>query len=305
MSIFLAQDAGRRLPTLCSLAVLLLTAAGADSAQADNATRWLVERSSERRVALAYSAPTTAGRLLTVDNVCGSIRLRAHRDDTVSVHILETVRARTARDADRAQRETQLRTIEAPDAIRLIADGPFRLADGSLRWHDRRYVVCYDLTITAPQRLDVDLRTINRGTVDVEGIEGDLVVSNVNGPLVIGEVTGSGALSTVNGDIDLNVRALPTDAWSIETVNGDVEASFPPRLAAELRFTTMNGEILTDFAVRTRPGESLQRGRGEDGVFRAERRRAVHARVGNGGPEIAIETLNGDIVLRRTGAATP
>lgn len=287
-------------------ATLLLLFAALPSAAADD-DRWPVERTRQRHENLTLTA-ASGGRLLVVDNVCGSVRLRGHAQDTVKVTIDETIHARTERDADRAEQETTLRVVGQPDVVRLIADGPFRLADGSIRWQDRRYQVCYELTLEVPAKIDLDVRTINHGGIEIRGIEGDLVVRNVNGPLRLEAVAGSGELATVNGDIDLEVGVLPAQRWTIETVNGDVETRFPHGLAADLRLTTRNGEIRTDFEVLPRAGEAPQQERGADGVFRVRKQRAVLARVGSGGPEIAIETLNGDITLRRAGqrrAGTP
>jgi len=79
-------------------------------------------------------------------------------------------------------------------------------------------------------------------------------------------------------------------------VNGDVEARFAPGLAAEFRLKTLNGGIFSDFPVSYLPPKP--------GVVKRENGRYVYhgrsfqgVRVGQGGPEISMETLNGDILL--------
>lgn len=240
-----------------------------------------------------------AARALQVSNLCGSVEISTHRHDRVTVEVDETIRARTRSDLERAKRETRLSLREQPGRVQLIADGPFRQADGSIQWRERSYRVCYDLAIRVPARINLDVSTITDGTVTVRGTEGDLVAENVNGALQVLDVAGSGALSNVNGDISLTVRARPDQPWSIETVNGDVDAQFPASLEADLSFETMHGEIFTDYEVTPLPAPVTKGERRADGLFVYRQEPAVYARVGSGGPAIDIETLNGDIFLRR------
>ncbi len=238
-------------------------------------------------------------RSLQVSNLCGSVEVTTHRHDRVNVEIDETIRARTRGDLERAKRETRLSLREQPGSVQLIADGPFRQADGSIQWRERSYRVCYDLTIHVPERINLDVSTVIDGTVTVRGTEGDLVAENVNGPLQVLDVAGSGSLSNVNGDIALTVRDRPDQPWTIETVNGDVDAQFPDALEADLSFETMHGEIFTDYEVTARPAPVTKGERRADGLFVYRQEPAVYARIGSGGPAIDIETLNGDIFLRR------
>lgn len=282
-----------------SLLLVSLTLTAALLASVAMADRRLpVERSQSFECEVSFGAADSR-RLLIVDNICGSVVIHGHERPTVLVRVAETIRARTEADADRAAAEAELTIDARSDQVSVIADGPFRGADGRIVWRQRRYSVCYDLEITAPSRLDLDVRTINEGRVEVSGIAGDLVASNVNGPVTLDRVAGSGSLSSVNGDVELRVDKLPNGGWSIDTVNGDIEAWFPPRLAADLKFTTRHGIMLTDFEHELREAESTTVSRDKDGVFRLERPRAAWSRVGGGGAEISIETLNGDIRLRR------
>ncbi len=110
------------------------------------------------------------------------------------------------------------------------------------------------------------------------------------------DVTGPVSAQTVNGAIRAAFRENPASACSFTTVNGDVEARFAPGLAAEFQLKTLNGGIYSDFPVSylaPKPGTAKR----ENGRFVYHSRGFQGVRVGQGGPEISMETLNGDIVL--------
>ena len=76
-----------------------------------------------------------------------------------------------------------------------------------------------------------------------------------------------------------------------------IERCWP--LAAEFRFKTFNGNVYTDYELTQMPPKEPQQDR-RNGRFVFRSDRFTNARVGVGGPEIMIDTLNGDIrVLQR------
>jgi hypothetical protein len=69
-------------------------------------------------------------------------------------------------------------------------------------------------------------------------------------------------------------------------------------LSADLLFKTMNGQIFTDFDVTARatPTAAVEQQNGRY-VYRSNR--MTGGRVGQGGPELSFNTLNGNIRLHR------
>ena len=85
----------------------------------------------------------------------------------------------------------------------------------------------------------------------------------------------------------------------LKTVNGDVTATFPPTLSADLRLKTFHGGLFTDFdvtPVAARPTAAPER---RDGRFVYRSGGFTLVRAGRGGPEITLETLNGDVRVVR------
>ena len=135
----------------------------------------------------------------------------------------------------------------------------------------------------------------------VNGTRGDFSVRSVNGPITMTDLAGAGEAVTVNGSVQVSFVSPPQAASRFKTINGNVVVSFPDTLAADLHLKSFHGGLYTDFDVQPLPAESLRTVEKHGGmsVYRTNGFTAV--RVGKGGPELTLDTLNGDVrVLRRS-----
>jgi DUF4097 and DUF4098 domain-containing protein YvlB len=140
---------------------------------------------------------------------------------------------------------------------------------------------------------------VNEGNISVRGVAGDFSIHNVNGRVDVQDAAGSGLVKTVNGGVKVTFRTNPTAKSEFGTVNGPIELYFVQPLAADFRFKTFNGGVYSDYELTQVPSEPTEPERRNGRfIFRADR--FTHGRIGSGGPEISIDTLNGDIrVLQR------
>lgn len=281
---------------LAAAATLLAT--GADPGAAAAETR------SSRTFEESFAPSDGPFEALAVDNVHGSIEVRAHDRDTVEMTVTETIIARTERAAERAREEVRLETSARDGVVDLFVDGPFRDSRDRERWSDRRdpgYRVVYDFVLRVPRQLDVDLRTVTDGEIDVVGVEGSFQLRNVNGGVRLLESAGAGTLKTVNGGIVASFLIAPRDEIEAHTINGDIELAFPRDLAADVQFKSMNGEMRV--AAREHGGWELTavppqvrvEDRHDGTRYRLDRWSTW--RIGAGGPTLRLETLNGDVIL--------
>lgn len=248
--------------------------------------------------------PLSAGtRSLEVDNVIGSIEVVGTSSEQIQLEVQKSVRARSQTDLERAQKEVTLAITQAENGVRLFVDGPFRcnsMGGNCCHWEDRHYTVKYDFKIKVPQRINLDLKTVNGGSLRVTGVRGNYSVNNVNGPIDMEQIGGSGRVRTVNGRVRVTFAENPTQNSEFRTINGNVDLYFAPRLAADFRFKTMNGSVFSDFPMTEVPHQpaKIERRNGRF-VYKTDSHSA--ARVGAGGPEIKLENLNGDLrVLAQT-----
>jgi hypothetical protein len=142
--------------------------------------------------------------------------------------------------------------------------------------------VSVDFDVRVPQSARLVARTVNGG-VDVDGLEGDVEAYTVNGGVNV-ETRGNARAETVNGSIVASAgRADWTGSSELKTVNGSVTVTLPGDASAEVRASTVNGGIETDFPLQVK------------GRFGSRR---LSGRLGDGGRELHLETVNGGIRLR-------
>ena len=250
---------------------------------------------------------TAAHKILDVDNVFGSIDVVGGQGDQVQLVVDKTIYAESKDRLEAAKKEVTLDITEQPDLLKLYVNGPFRCncnngpgGGGCVNWHgDSGYTVKYDFQLQVPRNLEVKLRTVNSGHVKIRDVTGNFVVHNVNGAIAMENVAGSGVAKTVNGSVNVSFTENPRESSDFATINGNIELSFVRGLSADFRFKTMNGAVYSDFEMTSLPARPVSaEHRGNKFVFHTDR--FTGGRIGNGGPEIKAENLNGDIrVLER------
>jgi hypothetical protein len=238
---------------------------------------------------------------IVVDNIFGSITVQGYQGTEVQLQIHKTIKARNQEALERALKEVELEITSEDNIIDLYVDGPFRDRHERGERSGRRnpgYEVHYDFDIKVPLRTAISLKTVTSGDISVRDVEGNFDIRNVNGRITVDEIAGSGDAHTVNGGIKVVFRRNPGEDCSFKTINGDLDIFFTDRLSADFRLKTFNGDILSDFPVTYLPLEAAKEERkGSKYVYKSDR--FVGVRAGNGGPQMKMDTLNGDILIHK------
>jgi len=147
--------------------------------------------------------------------------------------------------------------------------------------HDQPASVEYTLTVPRNARLDtIDL--VN-GSLDLEGVSGEIKASCVNGKLAAHNLGGRADLSTVNGKLEANVERLESPL-EVSSVNASVLVTLPSDAKADLEASTVNGSISDDFGLPVTKHQFVGRDlRGE---------------LGGGGPHVRVSNVNGRIEIK-------
>lgn len=241
-------------------------------------------------------------RMVDLRTITGSIQVTGYDGSDVQVDVRRTIEADNDAARRAAEQEVTIDFEDGGSRVAAVVHDSSTVCgerDGWNRdWRRRRYQVRFDLTARVPRDARLRLCTINGGAIHVDGTSGDFDVSNVNGAITMTGVRGSGSATTVNGRVETTFLESPRAASLFKTVNGDVDLTFPSSLAAEFSLKTMRGDLLTDFDVELLPQRLAAAERRNDGyVYRSNG--STRVRIGRGGPEIALETLNGDVRIRR------
>jgi len=249
----------------------------------------------------SYTLSGAAAKKVVVDNVFGSIKVKGYAGSEVRLTARKRLRADSNADAERARREVTLDISQDANTVRFFVDGPFRCRDGGVHDHgDRGYEVKYDFELDVPRDTEIDLKTINDGSIRVDNVAGDYKVNNINGSIDMDEVSGSGKVYALNGHVKVLFRDNPREKSSFGSLNGEVRVTFTPALNADLRFKTFNGGVYTDYDVTYLPvSASAGERHGAKFVYKGNEWSAV--RVGRGGPELSFDAFNGNIRILSRG----
>jgi hypothetical protein len=280
------------------LATLLLTTALAVPARHhQTADRYDLKENDSFQKTLAFSKGPEE-RTVKIDNIYGSIEVSGDSGADLRISGQRTLMADTKVDLEKARKEVRLDISEHDNQAELIVDGPFRDGNGKINWENRGYIVKYDLKLLVPERVNLLIETINDGDIVIRNLSGRLKIRNVNGHIDLDKIAGSVYAHTINGRIAATFANDPVGKCDFKTINGDIRAHFSPALSADIAVKTFNGQILSDYPVSYLPGKPAE-GKREHGLYVYHGNRSQNIRIGKGGIEMAMETLNGDIVIAR------
>ncbi len=204
-----------------AITALLLTAARAED---DSST-------------IKFSDPSKPGTLkIAVSN--GDVSVQG--DDTDEI----TVRS-SAQPEEKQHRRDGLRVLTSSASYSLTEkDNVITLSHGSGVWPGSGG----DFEVTVPHNTHVVISNALGGDLEIADVTGDLEVKSLNGSVSLQGVSGGALVETMNGEIEIGVRALAEGKpLSFTSMNGEVTVNLPGDTKANVHLRTHNGSILTDF----------------------------------------------------------
>jgi len=267
-----------RAKILIVLSVFVLLLAGSAAALADY------------REDFSKTLPLKAGERFSLDNVNGGVAVSTWKEDKVEIKAVKV-----ARNDEKDLKDVEIRVEQSAGHVSVKAIWPkFRL----------HFNVNVDFEIKVPEGVILDeVETVNggievtgrygravagttNGSVTVEDASGELKASTTNGGIQVSRFEGKLQAETTNGNIRLEGLTFK-DGISAETTNGSITLAIasPETLNANLLARTTNGHITVDFPVTLK------------NLTQSKHR--VEAKIGQGGPEISLETTNGSIKITK------
>jgi len=214
--------------------------------------------------------PLTAGGSFVLENVNGSVHVDGWDRDEVEVSAVKT--------SSNESRDMQQVKIEVDNSK------PGQIAVHTLYPKGEGAEVAVEYHVHVPYRVLLgSIGTVN-GSVIVRGVEGGGELRSVNGNVEVSNSSGRFSEKTTNGDIRLELRELLEGGpMNLETVNGSVLVGLPASARADLKVLSMNGNVYSELRVPRISGALTPH--------------AFKAKLGNGGGEISVRTVNGGIRL--------
>ncbi|MEM6630040.1 MAG: DUF4097 family beta strand repeat-containing protein [Bacteroidota bacterium] len=158
------------------------------------------------------------------------------------------------------------------------------------------YSFTYDFVLYIPHNTSLEISTINDGDLSVEDVYAAVQAKNINGSIELHNIGRVSEAHTINGDIHITQREIPTQDAFFSTINGDVKLWYPENLSAEVLLMSRRGELLTayDWKALSPETEKITEEKGKS-TYKIHSWNRIQ--IGNGGPKIHMETLNGDLYV--------
>ena len=233
-----------------------------------------------------WNGPVAQGQSIEIKGINGDIRATAAADN--EVHVVATKTSRRS-DVD----SVQIKVVPHAGGVTICALYP----DESGNFGDcvsgsggsknntkgqKNNDVRVDFTVQVPARVGFIGKTIN-GDVAATGLSGNVVTKTINGSIKI-STTGYAEAATINGEISARIGDGNWPAsLEFQTLNGEINLDLPANLSADIDAETLNGSINSDFPIN---------------LTTFKERKRVQGRIGVGGRELRLKTLNGSINLR-------
>jgi len=256
-------------PILLLVPALLLGASALEAQKKDDAFDW------KGRIA--------AGKTLAISGINGNISVTQSSGAEAVVHATKHARKGNVN-------AVQVKVEEDADGITICAiyseDTSRTCSSKSSHHHDDSDDdddVSVDFTVQVPAGVRFVGNTVNGG-IEASGLTADAQVTTVNGDVELA-TTGVGSATTVNGSVKLRLgKSNWTGSLDAKTVNGSVLVEMPTPTDLEVSAGTLNGSVSSDFPLTMQGKMSMQKLRGT---------------IGKGGPKLRLESVNGDVSLRR------
>lgn len=262
------------------------------------------DRESTEKINREFALNGAAGSsTLVLNNIFGSVTVQGYSGSKVVVEVTKTIKAATAQLLEQGKKEAQPGFEQHGDSVLVFLQGPVNTRPARNRnWnsHDIDYEYNFDFTVKVPRDMKVTVATVNGGEVRIEDVAGTLQARNVNGSIIIKNAREATSVHTVNGKVEVSLTAAPTQAASYKTINGDIALSYPANASADLHFKSMHGEMYTDFPqTEVLPARVTQNQQREGAGTKYKLNKETAVRLGKGGPDIRLETLNGDVTIKQ------
>ena len=236
------------------------------------------EPTQELREEFHQTYPLSDTGRVRLENINGGVQIKVWDRAAVQVDAIKKAYKR-----DRLT-EARIEVNSTEESIRIRTEYPdenqtFRGGEGR---YDNPAIV--DYVVTVPRKSMLESIELVNGSLEIEGVEGNVKASSINGRLTARGLSGEAKLSTVNGPLHATFTRLDESRpITLGSVNGNVTVVIPSNSNASVRAGTVHGGITNDFGLKIKHGEYV--GHSLDG------------QIGTGGPRIKLGNVNGGIKI--------
>jgi hypothetical protein len=245
-----------------------------------------VESQAQTSEDFRWSGVLPGGKAIEIKGINGNIDAQPSNGNQI-----EVIAHKKSRRSDVGA--VQIKVVEHQGGVTICAqypteDGgytpcePGEMPKQSGRSETRKNDVSVDFEVRVPEGVNLNARTVN-GEISAKSLMSNVIARTVNGGIEI-STTGYADATTVNGGITAKLGSANwTGLLHFTTVNGEIAIDVPANVSTDVEAQTLNGSIVSDFQLNLETTKSWKYLRGK---------------IGTGGRELVLKTLNGSINLR-------
>ena len=211
-----------------------------------------------------------------LDNINGAVHISSWDGNEVKVDAVKYAGTKERLDEARIEIES------GKDHLSIRTKYPDH--DHTFNWGSSDNPAGVEYTLTVPRNIRLDEIKLINGSLDINGVKGEVRASCINGRLEARNLTGRAELSTINGHLDARFDELPGSSVELKSVNGSLELTIPSDSKGQIEASTVSGSIENEFGLHVNHHRYV----GHD----------LRGELGTGGPRIRLENVNGRIEIR-------
>lgn len=227
--------------------------------------------------------PISANGRVALDNINGPVHITAWDRSEVKVDAIKSAWTQERLDG------AQIQVEAGKDYVSIRTE--YRDHDLTFSDEDRNNPASVEYTLTVPRTVRLDEIKLINGSLDVQGVSGEVRASCINGHLTARSLGGRVKLSTINSRVDAQFERLVQSPVELSSVNGPVVLTLPSDSKAELEASTVSGSIRNDFGLPVNNHRYV----GHD----------LRGELAGGGTRIQLRNVNGTIDIRHANDNRP
>src|SRR5215213_3618341 len=244
------------------------------------------EPGEELREEFHQTYPLSPTGRISLENINGGVQIKIWDRAAVQVDAIKKAYRRERLN------EAKIEVNATEENIRIKTEYPYQTQN--FRSDERRYdnPATVEYSLTVPRKAILQSVELINGSIDIDGVEGNVKATSINGPVTARGLIAETRLSTINGPLTATFTQLDdTKPISLGSINGSVMLVIPSNANALIRAVTVHGGITSDFGLKVKHGEYV--GHSMDG------------QIGNGGPRIKLSNINGGIKINHAQDGLP
>ena len=226
----------------------------------------------EAKEAWTRTYKVKAGATVELREANGRIRVEAADGDEVAINATRVVKGPSEEAAKAALADVVIKEAATEDRVEI--DSTASSAGLSFRLSRR---VDYDVKM--PRTGNLTIKTTN-GEIRVNAIAGFVKIETVNGDIELTGIEKGVDVNAVNGRVQVELASVGEGGVRCKTTNGQIILTVPTSAKASIVARVTNGVVNTE-NLNLQSTESSHR--------------RLDATIGGGGPEIRLDTTNGEV----------